>query len=111
MPDYTVTNAGTAACNGDYTANGTYNTKPCYEIAGGGMWMRWQSQFDTEWRITDTLGSPGTIYWSYGPNPEDGSWYASLGANPPPTVTVYEAAAGVIVPIHLLMGNRVHGSL
>jgi len=87
MADYTVSGAGTAAVNQNYTANGTYSGKTAYESADTNYWIWWLNPF---WCISVNKGD-GSGGWYYtddgGANPDDGEWStADAGEDPPPTV-------------------------
>ncbi len=90
---YEVSGAGTAAVNGDYSAEGTYLGGTYYQIAGGGflMWRSGAPGSPGNWSISVNLGDP-TAFMYYRTanqvNPDDGPWARlTQGTNPPPTVT------------------------
>ena len=86
-PDYVVTNAGTAAANGDYYENGTYNTKPAYEKDGGGAWIFFAQIVSPYWQIDSAKATQvGTGAWYYtiaaDATPPTGTWSTGDGDAP-----------------------------
>ena len=87
--DFIVTLAGTGVWNGDYTQDGTFNSKPTYKNAVGDYWI-W-AHSNLKWvMMTPIAEGPQPIY--DGPatttTPDDLSgWNQQLGDLPVPTVT------------------------
>ena len=78
--DYVVTNAGTAAANGDYTENGTFNSVPAYEKSGGGAWLYYSV----------TGGLPlGKLWAIYSEKLNGTYWYADQTDGATPTIGEY----------------------
>jgi len=90
-PDYIVTNAGTAAANGNYYENGAYNGLPAYEKDGGGAWLfysAWGGLANMKaWAIAETKTDLEPSLWYYDqddtPTPPVGTYAdGGYGADP-----------------------------
>ena len=78
--DYVVTNADTAAANGDYYENETFNSVPCYEKSGGGAWLYYSV----------AGGLPVGKLWAIYSEKLDGTyWYSDQTDGATPTVGTY----------------------
>lgn len=104
--DYEVTNAGTAVYNDTYTANGTYNSKPCYEGDVNGMWLFYAvttaPDYDESWVLWTTkedLPWPGQYAYWYGwagheALPPDGAYQTGVAGLPFADVVAVSGGAG-----------------
>ena len=93
MADWVVSDAGTTACNGDYTENGTEDGKPAYEKDGGGMWLYW---YGTYWSIYTTKGSENYYYYATEADLPGNPWSSvgGEGGDPAPTVAAVGGNGG-----------------
>ena len=83
--DYVVTNAGTAAANGDYTENGTFNGVPCYEKSGGASWLYYS--------VTGELDT-GKLWAIYSEKLDGTYWYGDQTDGVTPTIGEYTDETG-----------------
>jgi len=78
--DYVVTNAGTAAANGDYTENGTFNGVPCYEKSSGASWLYYSVAGELE---------TGKVWAIYSEKLNGTFWYGDQTDGLTPTIGEY----------------------
>jgi len=95
MADVTVAGAGDGAYNGNYTENGTYDGKPCYELDGGGAWLYWDSTcYAGSWCLftskTTYILKTVPAYYGTGADLPANPWSDEQAAPPNPTLTMLE---------------------
>lgn len=106
MADWTVSGAGDASYNGDYTETGTANSKPYYVGGSGSRWLFWDTG---QWCLGEDDSVGLHAYQGTGADLPASSWSvnAGVGTAPAPTVAAATPSRGCLTnPIAVLVtGN------
>lgn len=114
MADYTGSNAGTAACNGPYIENGTYNGYPKYDGPNGFYLFVDLPGGQSVWYVGEVVGQTDPAHYSKAvalgdPVPTGVAFDALYGASP--GIEFAEAGGGytqtVTLTLHKQSRNRV----